>query len=397
VEKEVSTFVALRGVNRVLPVILDGDPVDVVPAALRTNTIVAADFRPSYDGQDIGLLKIVAGILGLDLGELRDRQAAHERARQRWIVAAAAVLTVAAIVATASAFIAVKQTRVATVMAGDASELADVVMGASLDEFERGQTAPGNDHVERAVQIARHMVSNAPDDPEVRHRLATALLLRGNRLTADKHPTEAIPLMQEAIALFQQSPSSARDENELGRLALATLSLGVARQSEGRDLAAARRDFSNALARAQSLLQAYPDSAGARAVVGGAMEHLAEVEPDRKMRTQAFDEAISFRRQSYARDDRPEREIELALTLVAAAMHDDLDMEQSRSDARFTEALGILRRRASAATGELPLQDGLAETLVAYARALKHWGRAADATNARDEAAAIGERRVVSR
>jgi TIR domain len=92
VDAVVDGFVNAHGFDRVLLVVLDGEPRDVVPPRLRARNPETADFRASVDGEDIGFLKLAASLLNVGLGELRDRVAAGERARLRNVSALAALL-----------------------------------------------------------------------------------------------------------------------------------------------------------------------------------------------------------------------------------------------------------------------------------------------------------------
>jgi tetratricopeptide (TPR) repeat protein len=94
VHEEISRFRRLHGDERILSVIVDGDPTgehqNCFPPALRRagsgGTVewpepVAADLRPGGDGPRMVRLKLVAGMLGIGLDELirRDDQRRHRR------------------------------------------------------------------------------------------------------------------------------------------------------------------------------------------------------------------------------------------------------------------------------------------------------------------------------
>jgi tetratricopeptide (TPR) repeat protein len=97
VNEEIRRFKALGRADRVIPVIVDGEPGgdpqrECFPAALRfkiggdgqlaseREEPIAADAREEGDGKDIAKLKVVAGMLGLGLDEIVRRA---ERARKR--------------------------------------------------------------------------------------------------------------------------------------------------------------------------------------------------------------------------------------------------------------------------------------------------------------------------
>jgi tetratricopeptide (TPR) repeat protein len=110
VNDEIRRYKALGGADRVIPVIVDGEPGDpereCFPPALRLKVSpdgaltdereepIAADARPQGDGKDVARLKVVAGLLGLGLDEIVRRAERARRRRLRNWVGALALLTV---------------------------------------------------------------------------------------------------------------------------------------------------------------------------------------------------------------------------------------------------------------------------------------------------------------
>jgi len=105
VNEEVRTFKAMHGPAHVFAVIAAGEPGhadnECFPPALRFTLDeagkvtdkpaepIAADLRPEGDGRRLGKLKIIAGLLGVGLDELVQRDAARRQRRLRYLVAAA--------------------------------------------------------------------------------------------------------------------------------------------------------------------------------------------------------------------------------------------------------------------------------------------------------------------
>src|ERR1700677_2488001 len=99
VDEEIRRFKALGRAARGIPVIVDGEPGDLqrecFPPAVRFKVgpgadltseregPLAADARPQGDGKETAKLKLVAGLLGLGLDEIKRRA---ERARRRQIL-----------------------------------------------------------------------------------------------------------------------------------------------------------------------------------------------------------------------------------------------------------------------------------------------------------------------
>jgi hypothetical protein len=104
VDQEIQLFQALGRGDRVLCLIVDGEPgatdaTACFPPALRTQEPLAADVRPGKDGREGARLKLIAGLLGVGYAELRRREL--QRARRRMAFNAAAVAGTCAAVALA--------------------------------------------------------------------------------------------------------------------------------------------------------------------------------------------------------------------------------------------------------------------------------------------------------
>ncbi|WP_338305093.1 toll/interleukin-1 receptor domain-containing protein, partial [Bradyrhizobium ottawaense] len=100
VNEEIRLFKASGKSSRVFPIIVDGEPnsleAECFPPALKrqvtasgelsevTEEPIAADARDFADGRELAKLKIVAGLLGIGLDEIRKRAA--RAARKRFVV-----------------------------------------------------------------------------------------------------------------------------------------------------------------------------------------------------------------------------------------------------------------------------------------------------------------------
>jgi tetratricopeptide (TPR) repeat protein len=98
VAEEIETFRALHPDRPILAAIVEGEPPDCFPAPLRAKASqgamhepLATDLRPNGDGARLGLLKLVAGITGVGLDALVQRDAARRVRRVTAITAAAVV------------------------------------------------------------------------------------------------------------------------------------------------------------------------------------------------------------------------------------------------------------------------------------------------------------------
>jgi tetratricopeptide (TPR) repeat protein len=114
VAEEIRVFRELHPDRPILAAVLDGDPPDCFPAALRAfgrdgtwHEPLATDLRPQRDGARLGLLKLVAGITGVGLDALVQRDAARRIRR----VTAVTIGALVALLITAALALAALQAR----------------------------------------------------------------------------------------------------------------------------------------------------------------------------------------------------------------------------------------------------------------------------------------------
>jgi hypothetical protein len=89
VDTEVAYFASIGRGERIVPVILDGEPPVCFPLTLNDGRErLGADFRPGKDERNGGSIKALAGLLGVSKDELIQR----ERVAQRWRTRAFAAL-----------------------------------------------------------------------------------------------------------------------------------------------------------------------------------------------------------------------------------------------------------------------------------------------------------------
>src|SRR6516225_8926443 len=115
VNEEVRLFRSRHPDRPVIPVMIDGEPPDNVPPALRFKldadgnvsdrpvTLLGPDLRQAADGKNLGLAKIIAGLTGLSVDDVYHR-AERARRRQNRLRAAIGVVLLALAVAGAGAY-----------------------------------------------------------------------------------------------------------------------------------------------------------------------------------------------------------------------------------------------------------------------------------------------------
>jgi MTH538 TIR-like domain (DUF1863) len=98
VNQEIALFRELHRDAPVLAALIEGEPAEAFPEILLTHRgaaiePLAADFREGRDGKRLGLIKIIAGLTGLRLDRLVQRDAQGRQRRVMWITAAALLLS----------------------------------------------------------------------------------------------------------------------------------------------------------------------------------------------------------------------------------------------------------------------------------------------------------------
>lgn len=139
VDTEVRLFLELGRGDQVFCIIVDGDPADVggdtdcFCPALREREPIAADARPEGDGRALARLKVIAGMLGLGLDDLRRRELIR---RQRRMAAIAGVTTVAFAVTAVLAINAVIARNEADQRREQAEDLLSFMVGDLYEQLE---------------------------------------------------------------------------------------------------------------------------------------------------------------------------------------------------------------------------------------------------------------------
>ncbi len=183
VNNEIETFKRLGGSDRILCLVVDGEPnasadragEECFPLALRyrydaagqrtdvRSEPLAADARPGKDGKRNALLKIIAGVLGIDYAKLKDREG---RRRARQLAAVGSLVGAAILLFAGQQFLAYRNLAVehaATERALLESELrlaeSQVARGGMLEE-RNDYTGAKNAYAQAYAIQARHAVSD---------------------------------------------------------------------------------------------------------------------------------------------------------------------------------------------------------------------------------------------
>lgn len=228
VQEEIRYFKSLHGEQRVFALIVGGEPYasgmpgredeEAFPVSLRYKLDaegqvsdvpaepIAADIRPGKDGKRLALMKLIAGITGLRLDDLVQREA-QRRARRLTFIASGASLgmlltTGLAVYANQQRIVAVEQRQIAERETAAARAATDYLIGT----FELTDPATENPRtvslvtiLERGAERARTELRN---QPEIEARLVTAVGRAYNNLglldEAEVALIRAIPAIKRA-------------------------------------------------------------------------------------------------------------------------------------------------------------------------------------------------------
>ena len=219
VAEEIETFRRLHPDRPVLAAILDGEPADCLPGVLRTcdadgtrHEPLATDLRRGKDGEHLGLLKLVAGIAGVGLDDLVQRDAAR---RVRRVTAVMAAAVVAMLVMAALAWLAIDARRDAERQRGEAEGLVEFM----LTDLRYRLRGVGRLDVMSAVnqralqyfasrQAAGSGVAQSPVRARVLHAIGEVQLDRGDRAAALRAFNEAFDITSALMRAAPDQPAN---------------------------------------------------------------------------------------------------------------------------------------------------------------------------------------------
>ena len=316
VNEEIRRFKAERGEERILAVIVGGEPfaseragdepLECFPRALRHRhadderiELIAADLRPGRDSLRAAVLKLIAGVLGVELDELVQRDAAR---RNRQLVALTSVFGVVAASMTALALVALAERDQARRERGKAEGLIEFMIGDLRDKLQPagrldlldaiGGRAQGYYAAENSGSLDAHSLSQRArvlqmlgDIQTQRGDFPAALSLfqqaaRSTGEVLNRHPNDPRAIFDHAQSVAYMGEVAYRSGDKAGALAQfqayralarhlvaidpknpdwqkevedADTNLGVALLSQGRADDAAR-DFEDALAVSRRLV-----------------------------------------------------------------------------------------------------------------------------------------------
>lgn len=266
VNEEIRRYKILGRGNRIIPIIVDGQPGDerleCFPPALRFKVRsdgslsdereepIAADARPQGDGKEIAKHKVIAGLLGVRLDEILRRAEVARRRRNRFWAGLAAVLLVLTIISTGSAIFAYKKLIESNERLDQAIEIAYgfVVEATATSERVGVPEQVTLDLLDEADAALTHLIDQGADTARLRYRKALMLLSFSDSYRTLGELRQAIDKATQAKALMQRLTASDPTNIAWQRdLALADFEVGEAQYAQN-DFAAALESYQRSLA-----------------------------------------------------------------------------------------------------------------------------------------------------
>lgn len=277
VNEEVRLFRWRHPDRLVIPVIINGKPGDpeqecfprsLVAAVAADGSLtaeleaapLAADLRDKADGKELGLAKIVSGLIGIPLDEVV-RRAEREKRRQlrKWIIGLTvicAVMFILAAWAEVNRREAVEQRRVTQETLDRTSQLSNAMVGEWAERLQDQEHIPQALVIEilkKAQALVDGLSERGAANPQVQRALAVAIVELSSKLLSQRRISEAKDEILRAVAIFdrllQGSPS---DPERISDLIAALDRLGDVYAASG-DVEVARNTRERSLGLARSL------------------------------------------------------------------------------------------------------------------------------------------------
>jgi len=390
VAEEIETFRRLHPDRPILAAVIEGDPPDCFPAALRAfgkdgtwHEPLATDLRRGRDGAHLGLLKLVAGVTGVGLDALVQRDAAR---RIRRVTALSTLALIAMLIMAALALIALNARREADRQRAETgthiefmlTDLRDRLKGVGRLDIMQAVNQHALDHygrqgdlstlpAESLLRRARLLLAIGEDEKsQGNFPAALAAFREAHRTTAEqlarsRNDPERIwahgqsefwiaevyrarrewPAARRHYAAYAASASrlieiAPRNPDYMMEAAWGSLNIGIVQLRGYRDFAAAQASFAAAVRRFDQVARVRPADDALRGEQANAHAWLA----DSFLESAHFEQSLAERR----------HQLELRSQLSRA---DPANMQRLYDLANAERAVGrnesILNRRAAAA------------------------------------------------
>jgi tetratricopeptide (TPR) repeat protein len=290
VNQEILLFKRLGRSDRVFAVIVDGEPNasspdrECFPAALRFHlradgTLsdergepVAADLRPTGDGREDGVLKVIAGLLGVPFNELKRRELVAARRRARIYQGIAAAMVALALFAVAGGWMAVRYAQHAESLLAEgirisANQVAAAVQLADQSGISRKLIDALLRETDQAFQALHEKVAEAPRLPwrtarapgELRAEHGLLLLVLADHYGIIGETARQSELAARARAIFEQVAAEEPAKVEWQRNLARSYDVSGSALAQQWQVEQALTAFRAALDLREDLLQAHSD------------------------------------------------------------------------------------------------------------------------------------------
>ena len=408
VNEEIRHFRQLGREERILALIVDGDPQAADPAqqcfppALvrrldgQPYEPLAADARKYADGKPLSRLKLVAGMLGVRLDELRRREA--QRQRRNWLALTAAVALILAVTASL-AITAISARKAVLQQRSNSEELLNYMLGnlKSLDPIVGLEVVDRND--EQVMNYLDNLGFQQMDNEQL-VEMALALRTEGESLHGRRELDAALEPLQKSRAAFielhQREGGSKRALFELGQ---AEFYVGYVYMDKG-ELDAAQASFTRYGAITRRLVNADPNNAVNVMELAYTLVNLSALErarqnPDMEEALQLIQSALQYNQMALVLDpdnDEYRQELSKTMAFLADAWLDICDLGKAWELKRQT--VGLSRQLAQAEPQNESRQLELAYRLSGMATVQKQMSLTEQALEGLRESASVLEQQL---
>jgi tetratricopeptide (TPR) repeat protein len=369
VNEEILRFKMLGRSERIIPVIINGEPSDPLrecfPPALRSKIgpdgaptgeceePIAADARSQGDGEELAKYKVIAGLLGVALDEIIRRGERSRKRRNRWLAAIASMFLLLAIGAAGAAAYAWYQLKTNEAFLNATLKTATEIVDTAVTQAEKYNVprVATLQLLAEAEGIFNNMARYGRPTPELRYQKASMLMefARNYGMLGDSN--KRLVLANEAYQLLRElATANANDRTYQRQVSIALMELGDAFVEQGK-LIEAVRVYQDSSAVGERLAQADPNNVQWKIDLAGSYERLGDALVEREG---YLDEAVRI----------------------------------------FRKALSISESAAQADPNNVQLQQGLSVSYNKAGHAFMAQGHHTDALTAFDASLAVRERLV---
>ena len=393
VNEEIKSFKAKFGEERVLCLIVDGEPnasdkpeldgEECFPEAIRYRVgadrqltdertePIAADARPHADGRDDAKLKLVAGLLGVGFNDLKRRE--HKRRQRQMLIVTAGMTVIAGTmtVLALSAWFGWKKAERQELLALETRDQAERIATTMLFDFRDKLEPLGQLNLlkENAV-VVRDYYLQLPEEHRTsitERRRGSALMNVGDVLDVQGEYEEARRAFEESEQIFTRLREAEPDNVEAqrswtviaNRIADQHLALG--------ELQLARTQYEQSAQVSASLLDKAPGDGQLRRdviVVAIKLGRLLEQIGEHELAFGQFSEALELARGGIEKlPSNKQNRIDLAVVLDSLADLHQLRGERSQALELMAEVLSLDRRLAEDFPSDFLRKQALAKAL----------------------------------